>query len=233
MWVVVPVKRFSNAKSRLATVLSEAERESLAQAMLHDVLRAASAARAVTGLLVISHEVRARYAVERSGGLYLEEEGSGLNSAVRQAGQWLSTHGQRGLLMLPGDVPLASSHEIDLVLEQHRGLPAITLVPDREQDGTNALAASPTDALGLAFGPGSFAAHRERAAAAGVPATVVHLPGLALDIDNPMDLRTLVTYDAETETLDYLSDSGIARRVMSRHQDESDPSAVAAASRLI
>ena len=40
MWVVVPVKRFSNAKTRLAPLLSAAERESLAQAMLNDVLRA-------------------------------------------------------------------------------------------------------------------------------------------------------------------------------------------------
>ena len=49
MWIVIPVKRFSNAKTRLSSMLSEAERESLAQVMLHDVLQAASEARLVSG----------------------------------------------------------------------------------------------------------------------------------------------------------------------------------------
>ncbi|MEQ8496693.1 MAG: 2-phospho-L-lactate guanylyltransferase [Gammaproteobacteria bacterium] len=233
MWAVIPVKRFSNAKSRLAAVLSEAERESLAQAMLHDVLRAVSQARLVAGVLVVSHEVRARYAVEQIGGLYLEEAASGLRAAIAQAGEWLANHGQRGLLMLPSDIPLATALEIDRLVEAHRGCPAVTIAPDREQDGTNALAVSPADVIPFAFGSASFALHREAASSAGIAPRVLHLPGIALDVDNPMDLRTLVTYDAETETLDYLSDSGIARRVLTRHHDEPDASGMAAASRLL
>lgn len=233
MWVVVPVKRFSNAKTRLANVLSEAERESLAQAMLHDVLGAVTAARLVAGVLVVSNEVRARYAVERCGGLFLDECGSGLNGAMRQAGQWLLTHGQRGLLMVPGDVPLVTAAEIDELIATHGAAPAVTLAPDREHDGTNALAVSPPDVIAPAFGRGSFAHHRDAALAAGIVPQVIHASGVALDIDNPMDLRTLVTYDAETETLDYLSDSGIARRVLARQPCAPDASGLAAASRLI
>jgi 2-phospho-L-lactate guanylyltransferase len=201
--------------------------------MLHDVLGAVGTARLVSGILVVSHEVRARYAVERCGGLFLEEAGNGLNAAVRQAGQWLTTHGRRGLLMVPGDVPLVSAAEIDDLIDAHGAAPAVTLAPDREHDGTNALGISPPDAIALAFGRGSFAAHRATSLAAGITPQVRHLAGVALDIDNPMDLRTLVTYDAETETLDYLSDSGIARRVLARHPSDADASGAAAASRLI
>ena len=113
MWAIVPVKRFSNAKSRLAAVLTEAERESLAGAMLNDVLGALRDAHGIAGVLVVGHEVRARYAAERIGGLFLEETGSGLNAAIRQGAHWLATHGQRGLLMVPGDVPLVTGGEID------------------------------------------------------------------------------------------------------------------------
>ncbi|MEX2479633.1 MAG: 2-phospho-L-lactate guanylyltransferase [Gammaproteobacteria bacterium] len=233
MWAIVPVKRFSNAKTRLASVLTEAERESLAIAMLNDVLRAVREAHLVAGVVVVSHEVRARYAVERIGGLFVEESGSGLSAAIRQGAQWLATHGQRGMLMVPGDVPLVSSAEVDRIIEQHRGMPAVTLVPDREHDGTNALAATPPEAIPFAFGRGSFNRHREAATAAGIESTVLHLPGLALDIDNPLDLQTLVTYDAETETLDYLCDSGIARRILSRPEAGRDTSGLAAASRLL
>ncbi len=233
MWVVVPVKRFSNAKTRLAPLLSAAERESLAQAMLNDVLRAIAESRRVAGVLVVSREVRARYSVERIGGLFLEDTAVDLSAAIRQAGDWLATHGQRGMLMIPGDVPLVSGREIDELLLTHCGAPAVTLVPDREHDGTNALAVSPVDAITFAFGTGSFAKHRQAALDAGITAQVALLPGLALDIDNPMDLQTLLTYDSETETLAYLCDSGIARRVMPHHTSARDLSDIAAASRLL
>ena len=233
MWVVVPVKRFSNAKTRLASLLTAAERESLAQAMLNDVLSAITASRLASGVVVVSREVRARYSVERAGGLFLEESGAGLSAAIAQGGHWLATHGQRDMLMLPGDVPLVSAHEIDAVLAAHRGAPAVTLVPDREHTGTNALAVSPCDAIPLAFGSDSFARHRDAALAAGVTPEVLFLPGLALDLDNPMDLQTLLTYDSETETLAYLCDSGIARRVLPHHASARDSSDIAAASRLL
>ena len=233
MWVVVPVKRFSNAKTRLAPLLSAAERESLAQAMLNDVLSALGQSRLVAGVLVVSREVRARYMAERAGGLFLEETGSGLSAAVTQASRWLATHGQRDMLMLPGDVPLVSASEIDRVMSTHRGAPAVTMVPDREHDGTNALAVSPADVLPFAFGGGSFTQHRHAAEALGITPTILRLPGLALDIDNPIDLQTLLTYDSETESLAYLCDSGIARRVMPRHASARDNSDVAAASRLL
>lgn len=233
MWVVIPVKRFSNAKTRLSSLLSEAERESLAQAMLNDVLRAISGAHCVTGFVVVSHEVRARYAAERNGGLYLEETGNGLSSAVTQGGCWLHDHGQRGLLMIPGDVPLVSSQEIDTIIEQHQGAPAMTLVPDDSRDGTNALAVSPVDGIAFAFGRGSFERHCAAARAAGMSPAVLRLGGLALDVDNPLDLQNLLTYDSETESLAYLTDSGIARRLHSRHNDREEASGMAAAYRII
>lgn len=233
MWAVVPVKRFSNAKTRLAPLLSEAERESLAQAMLNDVLRALSAARLVSGLIVVSHEVRARYAAERAGGLFVEEDGSGLSTAIAQGASFLAEHGQRGLVMIPGDVPLVSANEIDRIIGQHAGEPAVTLAPDRERDGTNALALTPTDAIPFRFGRGSFGAHCAACRAAAIEPRVENLAGLGLDIDNPIDLQTLLTYDMETETLDYLCDSGIARRLGTSYDDGADRSGRAAAYRLL
>lgn len=238
MWVVVPVKRFSSAKSRLGPLLSEAERESLAQVMLNDVLHAVGQAGRVAGVVVVSHEARAKYAAERAGGLFLEETDSGLSVAIRQAADWLATHGQRELLMLPGDVPLVTAQEIDRLVEAHHGSRAVTIVPDRERDGTNGLGLSPPDAIDFAFGAGSFPRHAEAARAAGIEPVVLPLPGLALDIDNPIDLQALLSYDSETETLAWLSDSGIARRVLPRRNRSADngsdeTSGIAAASRLL
>lgn len=233
MWVVVPVKRFSNAKSRLAPLLSAAERESLAQAMLHDVLAALAGSRRVAGILVVSHEVRARYAVERVGGLFVEENGTGLSSAIGQAAQWLATHGQRGMLMVPGDVPLIDPRDVDQLIASHGGGPAVTVVPDREHDGTNGLAVSPADVIDFHFGRGSFMLHRDAALGAGLEPGVLELASFALDVDNPLDLNALLTHDSATESFAYLCDSGIARRLLPRHNGARLASEIAGASRLI
>jgi len=214
MWVVVPVKRFSNAKTRLADILSPAERESLAQVMLNDVLRAISESRLISGILVVSTELRARYAVERVGGLFLRDEEIGVSQAITRASDWLKSHGQRSFMMLPGDIPLASSGEIDLLIGKHSGTVGVTLAPDRRQEGTNGLIVSPTDVIPFCFGSGSFVKHADAARNAGVEPQIIRSDGLSLDIDSPVDLHHLLTHDGETESLAYLADSGVAKRMM-------------------
>jgi 2-phospho-L-lactate guanylyltransferase len=233
MWVVVPVKRFFNAKTRLAKILSDAERESLAQVMLNDVLLAISNSHLVSGILVISNEIRARYSVERLGGLFLEEQKAGLSAAVAQAGRWLSKHGQRGLLMIPGDVPLVRSADLDHIIQSHDNELGVTIVPDIERDGTNALAVSPVDLIDFSFGRKSFEKHLIESKDKGLSAKVLASSGLSLDIDNVIDLQMLLSFDNETETLAYLADSGIARRVLPRRDKSADNVTVAAPSLLM
>jgi 2-phospho-L-lactate guanylyltransferase (CobY/MobA/RfbA family) len=64
----------------------------------------------------------------------------------------------------------------------------VALAADRRGDGTNALLCAPPDTMSFHYGPGSFAAHREAARAAGHEPAVLDLPGLALDIDTADDL---------------------------------------------
>ncbi|MEM7541249.1 MAG: 2-phospho-L-lactate guanylyltransferase [Pseudomonadota bacterium] len=214
MWVVIPVKRFAEAKTRLSGVLSDAERESFAQVMLNDVLSAIAQSQRVRGVMAISQEVRAKFAIERLGGLFIPETSSGLSNALMQARTVLKERGIDEMLMIPGDVPLVSAAEIDRIVEQHARAPAVTIVPDREESGTNALAVSPADLMPFSFGLQSLGKHTQSARDAGVEPHVLRLPGIGLDIDNPLDLRTLLAFDNESESLAYLTDSGIARRIL-------------------
>src|SRR6185312_6236046 len=65
------------------------------------------------------------------------------------------------------------------------------VVADRHGTGTNALLLSPPDAIEPRYGPGSFQRHLELAQAAEVPAEVVEVASLALDVDTPDDLVAL------------------------------------------
>ena len=65
------------------------------------------------------------------------------------------------------------------------------IVPDRHGSGTNALLIAPPDAIEPSFGPGSFARHAARGAAAGAVVRVAQAPSLELDVDTPGDLAAL------------------------------------------
>jgi 2-phospho-L-lactate guanylyltransferase (CobY/MobA/RfbA family) len=78
------------------------------------------------------------------------------------------------------------------------GAPAF--VPSRSGLGTNGVALAPPDAMTLTFGEPSFARHLETARAQGLAPRVLRLPGLALDIDTPEDLTTLLAEHDATET---------------------------------
>lgn len=216
MWVVVPVKPFAAAKRRLSPVLGDNERTVLAEVMLTDVLTMLMGARRVSGVLIVSREERAVGLAAKFNATFLAEDGAGLSNAVSQGARYLMENGERSMLMIPGDVPLASAAEIDELIGRHTRRPAMSIVPDLEGVGTNGIAVSPPDLISFLFGEASFQAHQRAAAAIGVPINAVELPGLALDIDLPDDLRRLITYESESETLSYLCDHDLISRLTPR-----------------
>lgn len=220
MWIVIPVKRFALAKNRLNTVLTSAERESLAQVMLNDVIRAVANARLVSGILLVSNEMRAKYIVERVGGLFLKSIESGVSIAFKQASDWLLRHGQRTAFMIPSDIPTIESSEVDSLIAAHSAGKSVTIIPDRHYGGTNGLIVSPPDIINYHFGSNSFSLHINAAEEVGIKPTVKISQGVTLDIDSQPDLYRLLTAEQSIETLDYLWDSGIAKRLLSNRNEK-------------
>jgi 2-phospho-L-lactate/phosphoenolpyruvate guanylyltransferase len=80
------------------------------------------------------------------------------------------------------DLPRAT--DLALVGEE----PGITLVPDRNGNGTNVIALPGRCGFQFSYGPGSFARHRAEAERIGIPYRVLDRPDLAWDIDEPGDV---------------------------------------------
>jgi 2-phospho-L-lactate guanylyltransferase len=195
----VPIKDLSAVKQRLAGVLAPAEREQLARAMLHDVLRALAAA-ALDHVWVVTRDP-AVAAIARTHGAeaLVEAENRGHTAAVALAQAEAARRGARVFLTVPGDVPQATADELaELAGAVEAGTPAFA--PSRSGLGTNGAALAPPDAMPLTFGEPSFARHLETARRHGLAPRVLALPGLALDIDGPEDLTTLLAETADTET---------------------------------
>jgi 2-phospho-L-lactate guanylyltransferase len=107
---------------------------------------------------------------------------------------------QRGIqstLVIPGDIPLITVSELDQILSNAPREGAV-LVPSADKRGTNAAFRSPAGLFPLRFGSDSFVPHLAAAQATGKPCTVLSLPGIALDIDTPSDLRQLAVAPGDT-----------------------------------
>ena len=189
LWAVVPVKERVSAKERLAPMLRPETRQALALAMLEDVLAALTATPGIAGLVVVTVDDEAGR-LAASYGARLIEAGArdGHTGAVTAAARLLAAEGSAGMLTLPGDIPLVTPAEIASVLAAHPPAPSFTIVPSHDERGSNAIACSPPDAVPLRFGENSFYPHLQAAEACGIRPNVLHLPGIALDIDNPEDV---------------------------------------------
>lgn len=184
--VLVPVKRFSEAKLRLAPALSPQRRAELARTMAERVI--ASAGGLPVAVVCDDREVAAW--ARDQGALVIWEPGRGLNGAVTEGVARLAAAGAEFVVVAAGDLPLAS----DLRWVTERWSPeglGVTIVPDRRHDGTNVIGVPTDPPFGFSYGPGSYARHLAEAEGLGLQVRVVHDSPLAWDVDFPADLAAV------------------------------------------
>lgn len=211
IWAVVPVKDTRAAKQRLAPSLSPGLRQSLALAMLEDVLAALARAPDLAGRLLVTTDPAAIELAARYGCIATADAaGDGHTGAVMTAAQRLARDGAAGMLTVPGDIPLVTAAEIGRLLDAHRPAPSFTIAPSHDEKGSNAILMSPPDIVPLRFGDDSFFPHLRAAEACGVAPTVLHLPGIAFDIDNPADLAHFARLGSRTRAGLWLAENAAA-----------------------
>lgn len=227
LWAVVPVKERDRAKERLAPRLPPHMRQALALAMLEDVLSALAATPVLSGLIVVTIDPAARDLAARYGARIVEQGArEGHTGAVSAAARLIAAEGHAGMLTLPGDVPLVTAGEIGQVIAAHRPAPSFTIVPSRDEGGSNMILLSPPEVVPLRFGVDSFFPHLRAAEAQGIRPTIVRLPGIALDIDNPEDLDLFARIPSRTRTRALLDETGLLTALLpSRPGSTRGPSA--------
>ncbi len=186
--VIVPVKPFRRAKSRLSPVMSKPVRAALARALLSHTLDVLSFCDVRFATCVVSRDITALDLARRRGAVALAESESGLNAALSQARAWASAHGAQAVLVLPADLPLLTPADIAAMLGLGREPRSVVIAPDMRGEGTNALLMHPPDALHFAFGPQSFYEHCAQAETF-LALHIYRSPTIALDLDTPVDLK--------------------------------------------
>ena len=210
MWAVIPVKNLNEAKHRLESVLNPIQRRNLFAAMLEDVLATVMAVPefeqvAVATICPAADEIARRYGAS----VLSTVQDEGQTKAVARTASTLEENGIKHMLMLPGDVPLVTVKEIQTVLEVHGNAPTMTIVPARDEQGSNCIALSPPTAVPLRFGPNSYFPHLETARGMGLTLNTTKLAGSGLDIDTQDDLQELCKQPLQTRAQEYLQEQEI------------------------
>jgi 2-phospho-L-lactate guanylyltransferase len=178
--VLVPVKAFADAKRRLGDALSDADRQALVRRMAERVVAAGSP----LPVAVACDDTEVADWARRQGALVVWEPGRGLNGAVEEGVERLARMGVESVIVAHGDLPRATGLAD---LDDADGI--ITLIPDRQGDGTNVIVLPARCGFRFSYGPGSFERHRAEGDRLGLPVRVLCSPDLALDVDWPADLE--------------------------------------------
>ncbi|QUD90387.1 2-phospho-L-lactate guanylyltransferase [Phenylobacterium montanum] len=203
--VVIAVRGGPGAKSRLAPLLTPAERERLTGLMLEDMLAAARRAKGVRNIFVVTPTPAIATLARRLGAEVIRQDApNGLNAAFEQA---LGVIGDRApysaIALLMGDLPLIEPNEIEaaIALSQTH---AVVLAPAATDGGTGALILRAGARIELMFGPQSFQRHRAAARLAGLSTGVVEASGLSRDLDRPEDLAALAASPSQGRAARFL-----------------------------
>ncbi len=213
-YILIPVKDLARAKQRLASLMTQQERTHLAWAMLENTFAAAAAARNVDRIAVVTLyppavELAEKYGME----LIVETEQISESDSVDFGSREAQRRGATAVLRLPIDLPLVTTSDIETILGADGGEPSVVIAPSRDGTGTNAILRRPPDLFPSHFGPNSLAKHLSEARQAGAECKIIHLPRIALDIDDPEDLAALMEQGQATPVHQMLAEMRINERL--------------------
>jgi 2-phospho-L-lactate guanylyltransferase len=212
VYAVVVVKGLGTSKKRLSSVLTPQERRQLTLAMLEDVLSALQTS-TVHEVVVVSNDFSLRNFTNKYHATHLVQKTRGLNPAVEEATEWCMQNGAEAVLVLPADIPLLSSTDVDKIVELGNcGEQTVVLSPSYD-GGTNALFQSPPNLIRVCFGIGSFGDHIKVAQSKGICVRLHYSTSVATDIDSAEDLSKLLKTESNTACRRVLSQFNMGSRM--------------------
>jgi len=196
---IIPVSKFSNAKTRLSPFLDLKERENLLKAMLKDVTN--SLKQSVDKLLIISADKDVlEYANELKVLTLVENEGLNLNTAIDQAMEWCKDKTKK-VIVVPADIPLIAKTNLDGLINSAKALDFI-IVPSKG-GGTNGLVIKPLS-IAMKFGDFSFKNHVKEGVDKKFDPVIYDSFYMSLDVNTTEDLGEIMIHGSKTETQSYL-----------------------------
>ena len=188
---IIPVKTFSNAKTRLE--LPAIKKEKLCEIMLDEILFTISISPHIEKIIVVTKEPNAiKIAKKFDAEIILDEKEESVNNAVALADSFLLENNFDASIVFPQDIPYIKTQDIDFILKYKAPPNFAIVVPSRRFDGTNALVRMPVNLMKTHYDEDSYKIHMNTAKEHTLNVALIFVKRIMLDIDNSEDLGFLL-----------------------------------------
>ena len=188
---IIPVKTFSNAKTRLG--LSPHQIENLCKVMLEEILHTISISPQIEKIIIVTKEEKAIEIGKKFNAIIIiDEKEESVNSAVALADKYLLENGFDASIVFPQDIPYIKTQDIDFMLNYIAPPNFAIVVPSRRFDGTNALVRMPIDLMETHYDEDSYKIHMNTAKEHTLNVALVFVKRIMWDVDNVEDLEFLL-----------------------------------------
>lgn len=185
--IVVPVRALATGKSRLAEVLTPAERARLIERMLRHVLQCASEA-APGRCYLVSADPALLDLANALGVHAIREAEPGQNAALQQVCNELNV--SMPVMALSADLPHLATGDLHGLIDELTRADVIA-APDKIGTGTNALLLARPGLIPFCFGKNSHSRHQQKAEQGNLRFLSYKSSGLAFDVDTPADILNI------------------------------------------
>ena len=185
---IVPMKRLSDGKSRLARSLTSEQRAELTLGMLRRVLVALTGT-SVDLVWVVGGDQRVRNVARNHHAVWWEDMGRNLNDTLSKAFD-LAFIRNKAAMYVAGDLPFIKPSDVHSLIQASRSYGNVTLAPARRDGGTNAILVPHGVPFRPNLGRNSFSKHLAQAAKLETSVAIAYSPGIGFDLDIVDDLET-------------------------------------------
>ncbi len=187
---IIPVKTFSNAKTRLK--LPQQKIEELCLVMLEEIVQVLRVSPHIDETVLVTQEQKAIELGERyNATIIMDEKEQSVNHAIELADKYLLENNFDASIVLPQDIPFIKTQDIDFMLNYKIPPNFAIIVPSRRFDGTNALIRMPVDLMQTHYDEDSYKIHMNTAKKYTRNVAMVFVKRIMWDVDNVEDLEFL------------------------------------------
>ena len=198
---IIPVKTFSNAKTRLQ--LPSDKVEALCKIMLEEILQVLSISPKIDKIIMITKEEKAIEIGKKFNTIIIiDEKEEGVNQAVVLADKYLLENNFNASIVFPQDIPYIKTQDIDFMLNYQMHPNFAIIVPSRKFDGTNALARMPIDLMKTHYDDDSYRNHMSTAKEHTLNVVMVFVNRIMLDVDDEEDLKFLLEQNEKPDLVE-------------------------------
>lgn len=184
---IIPVKTFSNAKTRLD--IEKEKKTNICKLMFEEVLQTLSLSNIIDQIIVVSKDEEALKISKRFNTVQLADNETGVNAAVAIADAHVKKNGYDASIVFPQDIPFMKTQDIEFLMQFQNPPKFSLIVPSRKFDGTNALVRMPVDLMKTHYDEDSYKIHLTTGKSKTPNTSLVFVRRIMMDVDGIDDLQ--------------------------------------------